>query len=191
MVAANGVPARWRDHAVASAARSPAMHQVVEPFLAVVQYIDEVGWEGACHPTAAILHILFDEVGISNVLRAGEARVENIVFDHLWIEAYDAVFDAAVMRTLGGHVSVAPVFRGLDLERGEESPVSYGIVSGEPRGVDAEQLLGTPFHRYMSRYPEHPEGLWGIARVIGAKVGLKLSVRSLKDRYSKTEWVVR
>lgn len=167
------------------------MPQVVEPFLAAVGYIEAVGWEGACHPTAAILHILFNEVGISNALCAGEARVENIAFDHSWIEVGNAVFDAAIVRTLGNYVSVAPVFRGLDLERGHATSVVYGIVSGEPRGADAEQVLKTPFHRYMSRYPEHPEGLWGIVRLIGASVGLKLSVRDLKDRYGKSEWTLR
>jgi hypothetical protein len=182
---------QWSNHAWETAQRPPEICDVVKPFLALASYVIDSRWSGACHAVAAVLHILFQEVGVSSTLCLGEAQLGRIAFDHSWVEANGSVFDVAIIGTLDQRLGAPPTFRSVDLDTLREPRVLYGITTGEGRHSDATALLATPFHRFMSRYPDAPEGLWGIARLVGLRAGLTLSVRALKDRYGRTEWSLR
>jgi len=185
------IPPSWYGHASEIAQRAPTVIETVKPFLALASYVDENGWGGACHAVAAVLYVLFWEVGVSSTLCLGEAQLGRIAFDHSWVEVDGAVFDVAIMGTLMEEVGAPPTFRNRDLDTRRESRVRYGVTTGQERQALANAVLATPFHRFMSRYPDHPEGLWAIARLVGMRAGLSLSVRQLKERHGPTEWCVR
>ena len=174
--------------------RDPTIVEAVDPFMSLVTYIqNSEAWEGACHALAAVMYLLFQERGIPATLCLGEAQLEDVVFDHSWVQIGEDVFDVAVSQTLLGPVEVGPTFRSTDLSTGQPSRVAYGINSGQPRGRDASAVLSTPFHRFMSRYPLHPEGLWGITREVGNRIRMELQVAELKQKYGydRTEWTLR
>ncbi len=138
-----------------------------------------------------MLFILFQEVSSSGTLCIGEAQLDRVTFDHSWVEVDDSVFDVAILGTLDERFGAPPTFRGVDLDTLGEPNVKYGTTTGEGRYSDATVVLATPFHRFMSRYPNAPEGLWGIARLVGMRAGLSLSVKGMKDRYGPTQWTLR
>src|SRR4051812_471804 len=185
------LPRSWRDNAMKIAQSPPEVSRAVEPFIALAAYVLDSGWGGACHAVAAVMHVLFQEADVSSTLCLGEAQLNGITFDHSWVEIDGSVFDVAILGTLDERIGAPPTFRGLDVDTLEKPRIAYGIATGEDRQSDAAALLAIPFHRFMSRYPNHPEGLWGIARLVGMRAGLSLSVRALKDRYGPTERALR
>jgi hypothetical protein len=180
------IPSRWIGNAVSLAAEDrPAL---VVPFLAITSHVLDTGWGGACHAVAALTYILFAEAGATAALCMGEAAFENGVnFDHSWVEVDADVFDAAILGTHGGY-GAPPTFRSRDLETLAMPSVRYGVTTGQPPDDAAATVLATPFLRFMSRYPGHPEGLWGVARLVAQRCGFSLSVRDLKQRHGHTGW---
>ena len=176
------------------ARREPVIIQAVDPFLSLLAYIqDSEAWEGACHALAAVMYLLFQERNISASLCLGEAQLKHVVFDHSWVQIREDVFDVSISQTLVGPMGVGPTFRGIDLATNQPSAAAYGIKSGQPRGRDASSVLSMPFHRFMSRYPLHPQGLWGIVREVGGRIGMDLLVAELKQKYGydRTQWTLR
>ena len=176
------------------ARRDPTIVETVDPFLSLFTYIqNSEAWEGACHALAAVMYLLFQERSIPATLCLGEAQLKDVVFDHSWVQVREDVFDVAVSQTLLGPVGAGPTFRSIDLSTRQPSRVVYGVNSGQPRGRDASAVLSMPFHRFMSRYPLHPEGLWGITREVGNRIGMQLQVAELKQKYGygRTDWTLR
>lgn len=185
------LPKSWAKHAQAIAERQPTISQAVRPFLALTAYAEARGWSGACHAISAVLHVLFREVGFASTLHLGEAQIDRIVFDHSWVEIDGAVFDAAIFLTLDERFTAPPTFRSVDLATLREPLVHYAVASGQPRGADADLVLSTPFPNFMSQYPDHPDGLWGVIEVVGAQAGLARPTNALKARHATTKWRAR
>lgn len=49
-------------------------------------FIVEHDYQGGCHLISAIIHILLTEKGYDSVVRIGEVKINNFVFDHSWVE---------------------------------------------------------------------------------------------------------
>jgi hypothetical protein len=159
--------------------------------MAVVAYIEEAGWAGACHAASAVLYLLFGELRIPCSIYVGEAALGASVFDHSWLECGGEVYDAAICHTLYSGVQAPPTFRGVDLETFGQPRVRYDLMSGAPPDADAIQILNMSFEQFMWGYPGHPEGLWGITTIIGARIGLELDTRKIRTLYRSTKWTVR
>lgn len=160
-------------------------------FMAVVAYIEAAGWAGACHAASAVTYLLFGELRVACSVCVGEAALAAGVFDHSWLESGGDVYDPAICHTLYADVHAPPTFRGADLETLGQPQVRYGVMSGAPPNADAIQILNMSFEEFMWGYPGHPEGLWGITTIIGARIGLNLETRKLREQNRKTKWTVR
>lgn len=70
------------------------------------------------------------------------------------------------------------------------SPTSiiYGDVH-EGLGPVAERISNMPFVTYMSFFPEHPRGLWGVVRRISRNVGIDINIKADHQKsYHNTTW---
>jgi hypothetical protein len=178
----------WRRQAEIIAAREPTQFDTVESFLSLLEFVTINEWEGGCHALAAILHVLFGEAGVNSTLVLGEAGIGPLVFDHSWVNAAGAVYDVAIVRPLATAFRMPATFRGLELETDSTPRVRYGTSSGSARGEAAQFVLTLPFHDFMSGFPAHRDGLWGIASIVAQRFGKKLEVPDLKKRYGATVW---
>jgi len=183
---------RWSANVNRVASRKPALRKEFgRLFIAVVAYVEEAGWAGACHATSAVMHLLLGNLRIPSAVCIGEAALGSIPFDHSWIESAGEVYDAAICSTQYRELNEPPTFRGINLQTLEPAHVRYGITSGQPPGIDALQILNMPFKQFLWGFPGHPEGLWGIAQIIGMRIGLKVDTAELRELHGNTTWTSR
>ncbi len=178
----------WRNTAQNITTSLNNENQTIKSYFSVIGHIHKHDWLGACHATSAILHIMLSEKGESSSLYIGECKNGNIIFDHSWVEIDGHVFDAAISNTLIQNVSFPPVYWGNDLNNGKRTNTEYGISSGEGYDTQAAEIKNTSFGQYMDAFPNHKDGLWGVAKEIASLAGLNLNMRRLKEKYSLTEW---
>lgn len=43
----------------------------------------------------------------------------------------------------------------------------------------------------MDGFPNHPQGLWGVAKDVGKRCGMKLNVEKLRKKHSEVRWHAR
>ncbi|MDO8908255.1 MAG: hypothetical protein Q7W55_07120 [Pseudohongiella sp.] len=170
---------------------SPETYRLKKTYFNVLSYIHENDWQGACHATTAILYVLLREQGLEAVPCLGEVSQGPIVFDHSWIEIDSKVLDAAVSKSLIQGISFPPVFLDSNLLTGDRSDLIYGSDIGRGLDAQAQAIADMPIGLYMDGFPGHPEGLWGIAKLLGKRQGLKLSLVLAKSKWGKSNWVVR
>ncbi|MDU1847206.1 MAG: SEC-C metal-binding domain-containing protein [Niallia nealsonii] len=90
-------------------------------------FIVEYNYQGGCHLLSAIMHILLSESGYNSIVKIGEVRIGNLVFDHSWIELDGKVLDVAIMNTLQDGIMFPPVFFGNSVASGMEVNYEYGV----------------------------------------------------------------
>ncbi|MED5100739.1 hypothetical protein AB1L07_18045 [Niallia alba] len=73
------------------------------------------------------MHILLSESGYNSIVKIGEVRIGNLVFDHSWIELDGKVLDVAIMNTLQDGIMFPPVFFGNSVASGMEVNYEYGV----------------------------------------------------------------
>jgi len=73
------------------------------------------------------MHILLSESGYNSIVKIGEVRIGNLVFDHSWIELDGKVLDVAIMNTLQDGIMFPPVFFGNSVASGKEVNYEYGV----------------------------------------------------------------
>ncbi|UOQ84644.1 MULTISPECIES: lasso peptide biosynthesis protein [Bacillaceae] len=160
--------------------------KIYKTFFAVSDYYKKHPNPGACHLISSIFHILLNEQKVENDLCIGEVKTGFQYFDHSWIEIDGKVFDIAIQLTLDGTRN-APIYAGYDLQTEVKSDRTYGSLSPTGFDRDANQVLRTPFVKYMDRYPHFKEGAWKIVKVVGRELRLKLDIAELRQRYKNTE----
>jgi hypothetical protein len=166
----------------------PAGPRIARTMQAVYDLMEAVRWDGACHAISALMFVLLREQGVQATLRLGEVAFGDGHFDHSWIEINGAVFDVAIARPLDPVSGHSPVVGGRHVHDGQPTPLIYGAVSGLPQDADAARRQNMQLGEYMDVFPEHPQGLWGVAVDVGAQLGLHASAHSLRQRYSHVEW---
>ena len=167
---------------------TPDNERIANTFFEILKFIHKNNWDGACHATSAIMHILLKEQGIDARLYIGECQYGSFAFDHSWVEINGDVVDAAISLTSIRGMSFPPVLRNIDLETGEETKIIYGVHSGRGYDQPASTIRDLPLCMYMDNFPNHPEGLWGIAMEIGRKLRIKANLAKMKGKYSLTNW---
>lgn len=159
-------------------------------FFEVVNFIEKEGWGGACHATSSVLHILLKEQGIDNELYIGEVKVPTKApYDHSWVEINEKFYDVSLFKPLNiVGKTYPPVFNGFDLNLKQNTEVEYGIETGFGYNEDASDIKNVSFNTYMLGFQAFPNGLYGLAVMLGEKLNLSLSATQLINKYSQTQW---
>jgi len=188
---------QWRETAATVAEFDAHSSSIIATFFAVLNYIDQNDWAGACHAASSVLFVLLREQNVPAQLWLGEALEVDHALDHSWITVDGAVYDVSIYlqlkdaaRWITDSLKRAPVFRGIDLLTGEPTHMRYGIKSGHPDGPFVQQIKRMPWTAYMNSFPGHPMGLWGVAAVIGESMRLKVHPEDLKVTYADVKWTV-
>lgn len=152
---------------------------------------------GACHMASAVAFVLLKEQSVNAALCIGKVAVADelgdlAVFDHSWIEIDNEVYDVAIETpedTSG--IARAPVMATRHIDNGRPADLVYGV--NFPAGFDAaaSAVLSTTLGEYMDNFPDHEQGLWGVAVDIGTTIGIATSAASLRNRYADVRWILR
>ena len=167
---------------------TPDNLKIAKTFFEILKFIHKNNWDGACHATSAIMYVLLKEQGIDARLYIGECQHGSFAFDHSWVEINGEVVDAAISLTWIQGMSFPPVLRNIDLESGEKTKIIYGVHSGRGYDQSSSTIRDLPLCMYMDNFPNHPEGLWGIAKDIGTRLRIKTNLVKMKGKYGLTNW---
>lgn len=110
-------------------------------------YIEKNNYQGGCHTISAIIHILLNEKGYNSVVRIGEVKIEDVLFDHSWVELNGKVIDIAIMNTLQDGIKIPPVILDISAATGKEVDYQYGV----SRHIDgiAQRVLSMSIGQYL------------------------------------------
>jgi hypothetical protein len=161
---------------------------IINTFFGVFDFAEEVEWFGACHAISSVLHILFKKQGIQSELYLGEVAEKQICFNHSWIEIKNEVYDVAIVHPLDVSFSWPPTFSGCNLETKQSASLVYGSNSGIEDDPVASMLREMSFIEFMNGFPNHKEGLWGFAEIIGRKIDVPAKAGKLKKMFSDITW---
>ncbi len=172
---------------------SPNNGVIHKTFFEVINFIEKEQWQGACHASSSVLHILLSEQGINNELFIGEVKAPNgKPFDHSWIEIDGNIFDVSIFNPLEHEGKIyPPVYNGYDLDTQQNTELEYGIDSGYGYNNHAATIKNTPFNDYMLGLTSIPNGLYGTVVDLAKSLNLSLSAERLINKYSQTEWKER
>jgi hypothetical protein len=184
--------ALWKLSAERLRAKNPTGFWIYKVFSALLGYIHKEDWQGACHASCTVLYSLLSVKGISAEIYLGEVEVSRGVayFDHSWIEIDGEIYDAAISNTLTD-LAFPPVFGGIDLASGDRPLLRYGTPSGQGYDASAQWIRSIPVSDYMSAFPEHPQGLFGLTKLIGMKAGIQVNIDAVRKTASNAVWKER
>lgn len=140
-------------------------------YAALLKFVVGEVYEGGCHDTSAVLHVLLAESDVASELCIGEVKAGSNFFDHSWVEIDGAIFDVAVCmpHASGRHVG-GPVFHSIDLASGETSDLIYGAESGHGLDLPAKSALIQDLEGYTLLQP--PLNIWLLAARIARSAGI-------------------
>lgn len=149
----------------------------------LLKFILEYSYQGACHSTSAVLHMLFKEAGLKSTLCLGEVGIANKFFDHSWVEIDGQIFDAAVcMPDQGGASAGGPVFANIDLSTGTASTLQYGASSKVGLDATGKWVLSVDLQTYAEKQPE--PNIWVLAVLIHSRCGHPdATFKGFSDKY--------
>jgi hypothetical protein len=168
--------------------QDPTGFAVHKTYCAVLDFIHKNDWQGACHGSSAVFAVLLMAQGLQPTLCLGEVRCGDIYFDHSWVEIDGEIFDAAISKTLIHGLAFPPVFRSHDLSSKHLTTLEYGQPSGQRYDESAAWIRTTSVSDYMRVFPDHPDGLWGIAKAIGKTANIRVTLASLKKHSDVLRW---
>ncbi len=170
---------------------SPELYKLKKTYLNVFGYIHQQDWMGACHASTAILYILLKEQGYEVEACIGEVSKLPIIFDHSWIEYEGKVIDASISNTLIKGLKFPPVFLSIDLVSESKTDFEYGCNSSGGIDPTAGAISKMTIGMYMDDFPDHPQGLWGIAKRLAKIQSLRFNVAKVKNKYGESNWVIK
>ncbi|OBV41061.1 lasso peptide biosynthesis protein [Janthinobacterium psychrotolerans] len=158
-----------------------------EAYRALLLYVWDTNYFGACHSTSAVLFILLSEMGLKPHLCIGEVRFNGPCFDHSWVELDGEIFDVAISLPLPtGRSAGGPVFASVDLHSGKVSNVRFGISDGVGLDSDALVSLDNTLNAYAEvqrSLPSDRPDIWVLTLDIAQKLGLRCTVQDLIAKY--------
>lgn len=182
---------RWKSFADRLMEKNPTGFKVRNSFCALLDFIHREDWQGACHASSTVLYSLLAAQDIQAEICLGEVCFGNVYFDHSWVEVEGNIYDAAVSNTLVQGLFFPPVFRGVDLSSGQPTELKYGVSSGQGYDENAEWIRSISVTEYMNAFPNHPQGLFGLTKLIGKSAGLRLNIAKLEKCASNIAWQER
>lgn len=161
-------------------------------FFSILEIIQNEKWEGACHATAAIMYVLFNELRMESQLCIGEVQYGDYIFDHSWIEINGRVYDAAVYMGLRGLLMSEPIIAGYNIDTLKKTEGKYAVSSvGGGLDFPAKVIKDKSISEYVDDFPFHEDGLWGMVSNIGVKVGIDIDVIELRKKYLSEGWKLK
>lgn len=181
----------WLHHAELASAPLPNGKRLFQAYAALLNFVWQNDWTGACHDSSAAMYMILKEMGFSPKLVTGEVKADAGTFDHSWIELDGKIFDVAVgFAGEDGHYVGPAVFASLSLDTGESTELEFGVRS--PNGLDpVGQFVATSnLEQYSVAQPEGMT-IWDLTPHIGAACGVKVRKADLRRKYGKVNRIVR
>ncbi|AEW85928.1 hypothetical protein C3B47_14410 [Flavobacterium columnare] len=150
-------------------------------------------WRGACHESCGAIHILLNETGIQNTWCIGEAKIEEVFFDHSWIEINSEIYDISVCKSLEPSLDNGSVIRGKDINTNKLTTVLYNQVSGHPDNPMTTLVKNINLSDYLLNSPIDPfQGTWMlIDKVATEKLKINFDINSLISKYHGKYYTIR
>lgn len=182
----------WKSAAQSLMRQNPAGFKTLQTFSALLEFIHKNDWQGACHGSSTVFATLIVAQDIQPVLCLGEVFSSGgFYFDHSWVELDGEIYDMAISKTLMHGVAFPSVYRSIDLHTKLPASLVYGKPSGQGYDENANWIRNTSVPEYMQMFPDHPDGLFGIAKVIAKSMNIRVTLASLKESSMKLKWVER
>ncbi|HBH7876352.1 TPA: hypothetical protein KDX42_004600 [Vibrio parahaemolyticus] len=160
-----------------------------------LSYIQENDWCGACYATAAINHILLNELEIKSELCIGVFKAEishlegsSPCYDHAWVEIDGNIYDVAI--TKGLNINFGNEYLSSAGVRGECSKYfRYGI---DMNLEDDVCEMVHPLSKFMQTKPCFDDSIdfWDIVEILGNRIGLNVKKEELVSKYEDFGWTV-
>ncbi|HFU7085283.1 TPA: SEC-C metal-binding domain-containing protein [Bacillus cereus] len=146
-------------------------------------FIVKHDYQGGCHLISAIIHILLTEKGYSSVVRIGEVKINNFVFDHSWVEIEGEVIDIAIMNTLQNGLRFAPVIYGKSIMTGTNVEYTYGV--SHNLDATAQLVISQSIGQYIMDGVSH--GSLEIMKLIAEDAGITFdNIHEIIGKYLDT-----
>ncbi|MFJ2485056.1 lasso peptide biosynthesis protein [Pseudomonas sp. NPDC087639] len=181
----------WLQRAEIASAPLPNGKRLFQAYAALLNFVRQNDWTGACHDSSASLYMILSEMGFAPKLVTGEVKAEAGIFDHSWVEVDGKVFDVAVgFPGEDGHHVGPSVFASLNLDTGEPTELKFGVRS--PNGLDpiGQFVASSNLEQYSAAQPEGMT-IWDLTPHIGAECGVKMRKADLRRKYGKLTRVLR
>lgn len=169
----------WRENWTNGIEKHECEKQIKQIVRGAYDFIIEHDYQGGCHLISAILYILLTEKGYKPILKLGEVRVNDIIFDHSWIELDNKVIDVAIMNTLQDDVKLPPVLLGKSVATGCSVNYQYGV--SENIDATAQLVIKQSIGQYIMAGSSH--GSFKIMELIAGKAGV--TIDNVEDVISK------
>ncbi|MHB8405254.1 MAG: lasso peptide biosynthesis protein [Gammaproteobacteria bacterium] len=183
---------QWVQAARNLPATSPAEYKLVKTYASVLSLVHRANWQGACHATSAVLTVLLRDQQIQAEPFLGECFHNGAFFDHSWVEVNSKIYDIAISNPLISEQRCEPVFRSYHITTKQPTQIKYGVTSGCGLEPTAAMIEAMPFSQYLSNFPQHPKGLWGITEEVAKKeLGLRTNAAKLEAAHSSIIWQKR
>ncbi|MDB6095205.1 MAG: hypothetical protein JWM32_2767 [Verrucomicrobia bacterium] len=160
-------------------------------YSALLRFVAEQEFRGACHAVTGILHVLLRSQGLKTELVTGELQRDRNVFNHSWLEYQGKVFDIAIALTLVASMDGNPVFASRDLSTRGPTYWNYGFSSGLADDSEVGVVKNQTFVEFMDRAPHHRNGLWHVVQKVGNRLKLKISLNKVRASHSEDRWTIR
>jgi hypothetical protein len=157
----------------------------------LLDFIHREDWQGACHASSTVLFSLLAAQGIEADICLGEVSFGKVYFDHSWVEVDGEIYDAAISNALVADLYFPPVFRGVDLSTAQPTVLRYGIPSGQGYDENAEWIRSVSVSDYMSMLPNHPQGLFGMVKLVGTAAGIRVNLATIRRYAGNAVWKER
>ncbi len=163
--------------------------QVIRVFQTILEYIVQNRWQGASpHISSAVFMVLLRELEMPAKLLMGQCAIEDVVFDHSWVEIRGLVYDVAITHPVMLEKQICPVLAGKAVDGVGMPRVRYGVKFRPNLELEAQLIIETPFSKFMENFSEYRQGLWEIAKEIGKRAELKLNVEKLRKKHADIRW---
>src|SRR5690606_17189716 len=88
----------------------------------------EDSWQGSCHLSTTVAHILLTEQGIESTPCIGDLASAFGPCDHSWLEILGKVYDVSICKPNEGlqHTARSPVIAGWHIGEREPTDLIYG-----------------------------------------------------------------
>lgn len=158
-------------------------------FLSMLKIIQRKEWEGACHPTASILYVIYKELGFNVELLLGEVKIDYRYFDHSWIELDGLIIDASLISPINKKLGLSPVFLNIDLNNNKETSLQYGETSTMGLSEFTKIIYKRPFHKYMNPFP-WGKGKWSYVEEISNELNLNIDINVITKNYKEVKRIL-
>lgn len=183
---------QWVQAARGLTATGPAEYKLIKSYNSVLSLVYRANWQGACHATTGLLTVLLRAQNIQADPFLGECFHNGAYFDHSWVEVESTVYDIAISNPLIAERACEPIFRGFHIVTKLPTQVKYGVASGAGLDPTAAMIEAMSFEQYLSAFPRHPKGLWGVAEDVAKKeLGLRTNAEKLRAAHRNITWQKR